>query len=135
MNKIIAVDFDGTCVMHEYPQTGADVPHAVRVLRRLNAEQVKIIVWTMRCGKYLDEDAGNWFREREIKVWAYNANPQQKSWTNSPKCYAHAYIDDAAVGCPLVYPDGGGGRPYVDWKEVEKMLEERGFLTAAGDGD
>lgn len=127
MSKIIAVDFDGTCVTHEYPQVGEDVPHAVRVLRRLNEEKVKIIVWTMRGGKYLDEDARNWFEERGIRVWAYNDNPQQNSWTESRKCYAQAYIDDAAVGCPLRYPENGS-RPFVDWEKIEKLLEEAGFL-------
>jgi len=40
-------------------------------------------------------------------------------------------IDDAALGCPLIYDDvvSGVGRAYVDWKAVEKMLEEKGILT------
>lgn len=127
MSKIIAVDFDGTCVTHDYPRVGTDVPHAVRVLKRLNKNDVRIIVWTMRCGKYLDEDAKNWFESNEIEVWSYNLNPEQSSWSESPKCYAHLYIDDAALGCPLIYPEDGA-RPYVDWQEVEKLLEERGIL-------
>ena len=129
MNKIIAVDFDGTVVTHEYPEVGSEVPHAVDVLRRLNKAGVKIIVWTMRGGKYLDEDARKWFEERDLKVWAYNDNPQQSSWTESRKCYAHAYIDDAAIGCPLIYP-ADGSRPFVDWVKVEKLLEEQDFLAS-----
>jgi hypothetical protein len=128
MSRIIAVDFDGTCVTHEYPEVGMDVPHAVEVLKRLNEADVKIIVWTMRCGDYLDKDAADWFAKRGIKVWSYNSNPAQKSWTESPKCYAQAYIDDAAVGCPLIYP-ADGGRPYVNWKKVERLLEKDGFLN------
>lgn len=128
--KIIAVDFDGTCVAHEFPEIGEDVPHAVDVLKRLNAAEVKIIVWTMRCGKHLDEDAARWFRARGIEVWAFNENPTQKHWTESPKAYAQHYIDDAAIGCPLVYP-GDGGRPFVDWVEVEKLLEQLGYFDAA----
>ncbi len=81
----------------------------------------------MRCGKHLDEDAKDWVESNEIKVWSYNQNPEQASWSESPKCYAHLYIDDAALGCPLIYPEDGV-RPYVDW-EVEKLLEERGFLN------
>ena len=126
MNRIIAVDFDGTVVTHEYPEVGADIPHAVRVLKRLNDVDVKIIVWTMRCGEYLEKDAANWFNERDIKVWAYNSNPEQSDWTESPKCYAQLYIDDAALGCPLIYPRAG--RPYVDWLKAEKLLEEKGYL-------
>ena len=127
MRKIIAVDFDGTVVTHEYPAVGREVPYAVEVLKRFNEEDVDIIVWTMRCGKYLDDDAAAWFKEREIKIWSYNSNPQQTSWTQSPKCYAEAYIDDSAIGCPLVYPKDGA-RPYVDWIKVESLLEEAGFL-------
>jgi len=126
MNNIIAVDFDGTVVTHEYPEVGADVPHAVRVLKRLNKAGVKIIVWTMRCGKHLDEDAQQWFESRGIEVWAYNSNPEQGAWTNSPKCYAQLYIDDAALGCTLIYQEYG--RPYVDWLEAEKLLELLGYL-------
>ncbi|MCU1288444.1 MAG: hypothetical protein JWN60_673 [Acidobacteria bacterium] len=127
MNKIIAVDFDGTVVTHEFPEIGKEVPHAVRVLKRLNENKVKIIVWTMRCGEHLEKDAAGWFEEREINVWSYNTNPQQASWSQSPKCYAQAYIDDAAIGCPLIHPENGE-RPYVDWLEVERLLEEQGFL-------
>lgn len=127
MSKIIAIDFDGTCVTHDYPRVGESVPHAAHVLRRLNECDVKIIVWTLRCGKHLDEDAKEWFEANEIKVWSYNQNPEQSSWSDSPKCYAHAYIDDAALGCPLVYPEDGS-RPYVDWQEIEKLLEARNFL-------
>lgn len=53
-NKIIAVDFDGTCVKHEYPEIGEDAPDAVEVLKRLNKAGVKILVWTMRCGEHLE---------------------------------------------------------------------------------
>lgn len=129
MKRIIAVDFDGTCVTHEYPQVGRDVPHAVEVLKRLNDAGVKIIVWTMRCGDYLDIDAREWFEANDIEVWSYNSNPEQTSWTESPKCYAQAYIDDAAIGCPLIYPETGA-RPFVDWKKVETLLEDAGFLAA-----
>lgn len=74
-DKIIAVDFDGTCVKHEYPEIGDDVPHAVEVLKRLNEANVRIIVWTMRSGEHLDVGAKEWFETRGIEVWAYNKNP------------------------------------------------------------
>lgn len=124
----MAVDFDGTVVKHEYPEIGEEVPHAVEVLKRLNENGVRIIVWTMRCGEHLDVDAKQWFQEREIKVWAYNENPQQRNRTTSPKCFAHAYIDDAAIGCPLVCCETDAARPFVDWLAVERILEEKGFL-------
>ena len=79
MKKLVAVDFDGTVVRHKYPEVGEEVPHAVGVLKRLNENGVRIIVWSMRCGKYLDEDAVKWFEERRVKVWSYKLNPEQKS--------------------------------------------------------
>ena len=127
-NRIVAVDFDGTCVMHEYPKIGADVPHAVEVLRKLNRSEVKLILWTIRSGEYLEE-AVNWFAERDVKLWAVNKNPQQKHWSQSPKAYAPVYVDDAALGCPLKFiDDESGARPFADWFEIERLLEEIGFL-------
>ncbi len=126
MSKIIAVDFDGTCVTHEYPEVGETVPHCVRVLERLQANDVKIILWAMRHGEYL-QNAVDWFSENEITLWGINENPEQHTWSQSPKCFAHAYIDDAAIGCPLKNQNWTN-RPFVDWQAVEKLLEENGFL-------
>ena len=116
---IIAVDFDGTCVTHEYPRIGRYIG-AQPVLKKLTKEGHQLILYTMRSGKEL-EDAVGWFRENEIELWGINENPEQKRWTQSPKIYAHLYIDDAALGVPLC--EGlKGERPYVNWSEVEEML-------------
>lgn len=127
MQRIVAVDFDGTCVTHEYPEIGPEVPNAVEVLRKLNQNEVRIILWTIRSGEAL-HDAVNWFVARGIRLWAVNKNPQQRFWSKSPKCYAPVYIDDAALGCPLIYPEDGNTRPYADWSAIEKLLEKIGFL-------
>lgn len=126
-NNLICVDFDGTCVMHEYPLIGADVPEAVRVLKRLRENQVKLILWTIRSNESL-QDAVNWFATRGIELWAVNKNPQQRFWSQSPKAYAPAYVDDAAIGCPLIFPDDPEQRPYADWLAIEKLLENLGYL-------
>jgi hypothetical protein len=125
-NKIVCVDFDGTCVMHEYPEIGEEVPNAVKVLKKLNDNQVKIILWTIRSGEYLQE-AVNWFVERDVELWAVNKNPQQRFWSKSPKAYAPVYIDDAALGCPLILSTEGK-RPCADWFEIERLLEEIEYL-------
>ena len=127
-NKIICVDFDGTCVMHEYPKIGADVPNAVNVLKKLNENEVKLILWTIRSGEYLQE-AVDWFAEREIAIWSVNKNPQQRFWSKSPKAYAPVYIDDAALGCPLKLPLDDVSRPFADWFEIESLLQEIGYLS------
>lgn len=116
---IIAVDFDGTCVTHEYPRIGRDIG-AQHVLLDLVKRGEKLILWTMRSGKEL-EDAVNWFSDNKIPLYGVQRNPTQDSWTDSPKAYAQLYIDDAAFGCPLVAGDMGE-RPYVDWVEVSKRL-------------
>lgn len=126
-SKIVCVDFDGTCVMHEYPKIGEDVPNAVKVLKRLNENEVKIILWTIRSGEYL-QAAVNWFIEREIKIWSVNKNPNQRFWSKSPKAYAPVYIDDAALGCPLVFP-AEAKRPFADWSELERLLEKINYLS------
>jgi hydroxymethylpyrimidine pyrophosphatase-like HAD family hydrolase len=118
----IAVDFDGTCVTHEYPYVGHDIG-AIQVLKRIVDSGHKLILNTMRSGQELEEAVG-WFEENEISLYGINNNPTQKSWTKSPKVYAHLYIDDAALGCPLIFDQAISGRPFVDWYQVEKYMEE-----------
>lgn len=118
---IIAVDFDGTCVEHDYPDVGMDVDGAVEVLKALRAKGHRLILFTMRSGSKLDA-AVRWFKERKIELWAVNNNPEQKSWTDSVKVHADLYIDDSAVGCPLKFIDDAP-RPMVDWAKVRERLE------------
>ena len=138
---IIAVDFDGTCVTHEYPNVGKDVG-AVPVLRDLVAAGHKLMLWTMRSDKTLDH-AVRWFESNGIPLWGVNENPGQKSWTSSNKQYAQLYIDDAAIGCPLIHPtdvvvresttgefrEPYSDRPFVDWGEVRRLLIAQGVLS------
>jgi hypothetical protein len=129
---IIAIDFDGTCTTHAYPLVGEDIG-AEPVLRKLVMAGHRLILWTMRSGREL-EDAVAWFRERHIHLYGVNRNPMQLSWTKSPKPYAQLYIDDSALGCPLCPPLTSGGSSYVDWKTVELMLfPATGEMKAGGD--
>lgn len=115
---IIAIDFDGTCVTHDYPDIGKDIG-AVPVLQALSKNH-KLILWTMRSGQALI-DAVEWFEKNDIPLFGMNENPQQKEWTQSPKAYAQLYIDDAAFGAPLIYPPNGK-RPYINWSVIENNL-------------
>lgn len=123
---IIAVDFDGTCVKHAYPKIGADIG-AGPVLHDLHEQGHQLILWTMRSGDLL-ADAVRWFSERKISLWGVNQNPEQLSWTGSPKAFATLYIDDAAFGCPLK-KDSPDERPYVDWTAVQVALIAQGVLN------
>ena len=117
---IIAVDFDGTVVDHRYPLIGKDAPYAVEVLKQLIVAEHKLILFTMRSGLYLD-DAVRWFKHKEIALWGIQYNPEQSTWSQSNKCYANLYIDDAAFGCPVIYPPDFA-RPCVDWQKVRAVL-------------
>lgn len=117
---IIAIDFDGTCVTHDYPRIGKDIG-AVPVLKKIVENGHRLLLLTMRSGDKLDE-AKKWFEDNEIPIWSANENPEQKSWTESNKVYAHIYIDDAGLGIPLMNTSHYSDRPFVNWNEVQKWL-------------
>jgi hypothetical protein len=68
----------------------------------------------------------DWFFQNGIRLHGVQYNPNQASWTSSNKCYAQLYIDDTALGCPLIVSDQKG--PYVDWKQVRKLLVKMKYL-------
>lgn len=129
----IIIDFDGTCVTHEYPKVGKDIG-AVPVLKELVGKGHRLILFTMRSDRGVEmgmfksglTDAVNWFKKNDIPLYGIQTNPEQSSWTDSPKAYGQLHIDDAALGCPLIYPQKG--RPYVDWEKVRALLVDRGIL-------
>ena len=119
---ILGVDFDGTVGDHRYPKVGPDVPHAVESLLALTSLGTKLVLNTMR-GTETIKPATQWFSDRKIPLFGIWEEPLQHTWTDSPKCYAHLYVDDAAIGCPLIQVDGFHQK-CVDWLEVMKMLKE-----------
>jgi len=122
----IAVDFDGTCVTHDYPHVGKDIG-GVPVLQRFVKEGHKIILNTMRSGPELVA-AVNWFKDNNIPLHGVNQDPGQKEWTQSPKVFANLYIDDAALGCPLLIDKNISDRPFVDWAFIgDLFFSEKGF--------
>jgi hypothetical protein len=128
----IVIDFDGTCVTHDYPETGKEIG-ATPVLRALADAGNRLILFTMRSNDKkrnnttLDE-AVEWFRERDIPLFGIQTNPTQSLWTSSPKAYGDIYIDDSALGCPLIYPENGD-RPYADWRTLRELLVNAGAIT------
>ena len=138
----ICIDFDGTCVTHEFPSIGKDIG-AIPVLKELVKNNHKLILFTMRSnmkdvksldynihsqsGNYLDE-AVQWFKNNKIPLYGINVNPDQITWTESPKAYGHLYIDDAALGIPLKYNINISERPFVDWEEVYKLLKSQNVI-------
>ncbi len=124
-NLVLGIDIDGTVVLHRFPELGPPVPGAIEWLKKLQSLGCLFVLNTMRSdgpprkGEWCNvlTDAVNYLRENGIELYGINKNPEQHTWTSSPKVYAHYYIDDAAIGCPLIYPENGD-RPYVDWDKI-----------------
>jgi hypothetical protein len=110
---IIGVDFDGTIVENKYPEIGAEKPFATDTLKMLIKERHRIILWTVREGKYL-EDAVNWCRERGVEFYAVNRDYPEETLNNndhfSRKIKADLWIDDRNLG----------GLP--DWGTIYRMI-------------
>lgn len=126
MECIIAVDFDGTIVTHDYPRVGKPIPLAKEVINMLTDNGHLCFLWTMRDNETL-EAAKQYCKDNGIMLCNYNMSPDQ--FSDSPKQYATIYIDDAALGCPLRYDSDMSRRPYVDWYRVAGMLTNFGLLT------
>ena len=109
----IAVDFDGTIVRHRYPDIGEEIPFATQTLKMLIEERHKLILWSVREGKLLD-DAVEWCRERGVEFYAVNRDfPEEDITKNqhfSRKLKVDVWIDDRNVG----------GLP--DWGTIYDMI-------------
>ena len=98
---IIAIDFDGTIVEHKYPSIGAELPFAVDTHIKLKEEGHRLILWTVREGKLLDE-AVEFCRERGLEFYAINRDyPEEEKGRNnhySRKLKVDLWIDDRNLG-------------------------------------
>lgn len=111
----IAIDFDGTIVEHQYPAIGKERPFAVDTLKKLISEQHRLILWSVREGKLL-EDAVQWCRERGVEFYAVNKDyPEEEPDKNnhfSRKLKVDLWIDDRNIG----------GLP--DWGTIYQMISQ-----------
>ena len=98
---ILAVGFDGTIVAHRYPSIGRELPFATETLKKLSQEGHRLILWTVREGRLLDE-AVAFCRERGLEFYAVNRDyPEEEKGKNnhfSRKLKADLWIDDRNLG-------------------------------------
>ena len=108
---IIAVDFDGTIVEDGYPGIGDERLFAFDTLKRLQADGHRLILWTYRHGKKLDE-AVEFCKSNGIEFYAVNRSfPEEEHLDNaSRKIHADLFIDDRNIGGIL------------GWGEIYQML-------------
>lgn len=136
----IAVDFDGTIVRHRYPKIGEEIPFATDTLRMLISERHRLILWTVREGRLLDE-AIEWCKARGVEFYAVNRDFPEEDATGSGfsrKIKADLFIDDRNFGG---LPDWGtiyhriraGKALESDWShlvyEDDEEGERKGFLS------
>lgn len=107
----IAVDFDGTIVDHEYPGIGKEKLFAFRTLKELEKRGARLILWTIRTGKELDE-AVEYCRNNGIEFYAVNKNYPEEIFSDevSRKINADVFIDDKNVG------------GFTGWSEIWQIL-------------
>jgi hypothetical protein len=107
----IAIDFDGTIVEHAYPEIGKEKLFAFQTLKELEKKGARLILWTFRTGKELDE-AIDFCRRNGIEFYSVNKNyPEEIPDDNvSRKIDADIYIDDKNIG------------GFPGWSEVWQML-------------
>lgn len=108
---IIAVDFDGTIVDHEYPEIGKPKLFAFETLKALQEQGAQLILWTYRAGKELEE-AVDYCKKNGIEFYAVNKNYPEEIFddTISRKIYADVYIDDKNVG------------GFLGWSKIWQLL-------------
>lgn len=97
---LIAVDFDGTIVEDAFPKVGKKKPFAIETIRMLQDDGHRIILWTYRHGKPLQE-AIEFLQKSGIKLYAVNKSyPEEENNPKgvSRKINADLFIDDRNFG-------------------------------------
>ncbi len=112
----IAVDFDGTIVENRYPEIGKERDFATDTLKILINERHRLILWTCREGRLLEE-ALVWCRKRGLEFYAVNRDYPEETIDNNPaysrKLKADLFIDDCNIG----------GLP--DWGTIYQMITNK----------
>ena len=116
----IAVDFDGTIVENQYPKIGKAKLFAFETLRKLQEKGHRLILWTYRNGKTL-EDAVQFCKEHGIQFYAINKSFPEEEFDPkySRKINADIFIDDRNIGGLLEW-----GQIYQQLIGEEKLVTE-----------
>ena len=114
---IIAVDFDGTIVDHEFPEIGKLKPYAAAALMALKHKGYELILWTCRSpidieggDRHYLEEAVDFCKKNGIEFDAINDNAPSSGFKAHPKVYANIYIDDRGWGA------------VIDWEKIGRDL-------------
>lgn len=97
--RIIAVDFDGCLCSNNWPDIGQPNRQLIRALKTARSRGNKVILWTCREGKLLD-DAIAWCARYGLRFDAANENLPEMNQLYGNDCRkigADIYIDDKAM--------------------------------------
>lgn len=136
--KVIAVDFDGTLCDEAWPGIGKPHWPIIHELTRRKAAGDRIILWTNREGKLLDE-AVSWCLNHGIKFDAINSNIPERieQYGDDPrKLSADEYWDDRAVlvsggGTTLLRAEADDYRMRT-WKRTTLIYVKQSARTSFG---
>ncbi len=111
INIRVAIDFDGTIVEHEYPEIGEEKLFAFETLREMQKRGFRLILWTYRTGKELEE-ALEFCRERGVEFYAVNKSYPEEVFDEmvSRKIDVDLFIDDKNIG------------GFPGWSQIWQML-------------
>ena len=114
-NNNLAIDFDGTIVEDAYPSIGKPKIFAFETLKKLQSEGYRLILWTYRHGKSLEE-AVEFCRKNGVEFYAVNSSFEGEIFddeTQSRKIDADLFIDDRNLG------------GFPGWGEIYNIITER----------
>lgn len=96
--QILAVDFDDTIAFTNYPEIIKPNYSVIRFVKLFKSEGGKIILYTCRHGKALD-DAVNFCVSMGLEFDKVNENidSEIEKFGDSRKIFAHYYLDDKAM--------------------------------------
>ncbi len=124
---IIAIDFDGTIVEHQYPRIGKEIPFATDTLKMLQKDGHRLILWTFRKEKELEE-AVNYCRGKGVEFYAVNKSYPEEVFdeTVSRKIHADLFIDDRNIGG---LPDWGLIYQIISGNADDNTKKKKGFFN------
>ncbi len=109
----LAIDFDGTIVEDAYPKIGKPNAFAFETLKSLQQNGHRLILWTYRYGKTLDQ-AVAFCKKNGIDFYAVNCSFPNEVFDpkKSRKINADLFIDDRNVG------------GFYGWGEIYQLLSD-----------
>ncbi len=125
---VLLIDFDGTVVEHKFPKIGKPLPQAFEVLKELQKEGWKLILWTCRenvgylINKQFLKDAVDFCKDNGLEFDEINSPLLDFDFRSGYDClmrkpHASFVIDDSNIG------------GFPGWDIVREILINRKQVT------